>query len=150
MSYLPLQEVILEDYRSINQGKISLSDTSILIGKNNSGKSNVIKSLSSLKDVGGYKNKGKITDEWFARNVRGKDRSNEISIETIYDLPEEERNSIEAPRRSSRKYPNIHKLYDNGDCFNKVKYRVKILNSGTTRKAVEKSYFTDIDSDWVP
>ncbi|MEY7850276.1 ATP-dependent endonuclease, partial [Natrarchaeobius sp. A-rgal3] len=25
-----------------------------------------------------------------------------------------------------------------------------ILNSGTTRKAVEKSYFTDIDSDWVP
>ena len=108
-----ISKYTVRNFKSIEDGTFEVSDDAILIGKNNSGKSNIIKSLEAFRENILQKTDqhfGREDSDWFSKSVIGKDTSKEISWKIIFELTDEERLSImdsltlsNGPHRSSVK-----------------------------------------------
>jgi len=89
-----ISEYSIRNFKSFEKGSFEVSDHAILIGKNNSGKSNLIKSLEILRENilrDANRHFEREDGNWFSKSVIGKDTSKTISWEVIFELTDEER-----------------------------------------------------------
>lgn len=76
-----LKEITIENFKSIKKLKLKLGRLNILIGPNNSGKSNIIDCFRFLGEFTEFRFPEKITDQGGLNSIIfGKDDANEISI----------------------------------------------------------------------
>ena len=66
----------IKNYKSIKEGKFDATRTTVIIGRNNSGKSNIINSLKDfppLYHVASHRRSERLPENWFESTVTGKD-----------------------------------------------------------------------------
>lgn len=148
---LQLKSLEMENYKSIEKGKVDLSDVSVLIGRNNSGKSNIIDLFSSIKYLE-EENVRRIRKAWFRQRVTNKDDSQEFSYSLTYDIPEIFREKVldklESSKRTSSSSRKLERKIRNGRALTGLKMCVEM--SGTGRDNFNKEYYTNDNHDWLP
>jgi len=127
---MPIEHWAVKDYKSIEQGELDLDQFTVLIGKNNSGKSNIIESLRDFaenhNDV--RANRSGINKMWVRDRNTGKKEDQGFEITITIELPEKIRDDVfelmdssRGPRR--RSLPELDEMYDCG-WLSKLKYSV--------------------------
>lgn len=105
-----LKGMELSNYKSIPSGVIKTSDISVLIGENNSGKSNVVDAFSSFYLLHNLGVRDALPRGWFQRKMAGKQISGTIELSVIYDFPndlrEELRDELSTRQRNHRQLRN--------------------------------------------
>lgn len=81
----------VKNYKSISEGEFEASPLTVLIGRNNSGKSNVVDSLSDFSSIFNGINE---TETWFERRVSGKDTSETFELKLEFHLSQLEREAV--------------------------------------------------------
>ncbi|MFB6186755.1 MAG: ATP-dependent endonuclease [Halobacteriaceae archaeon] len=84
----------IEGYKSIQSVDIEPSDLNIFIGRNNSGKSNLIDSFTDYISIFDQRRDDLETGEWFERRVMGKDTENVITFDVGFELSEDEHSDL--------------------------------------------------------
>lgn len=102
---MKLSEYKIDNFKSIRHGKFDASDTTVIIGRNNSGKSNITESLEIFKDkvwssLSG--NNSKLDSNWFRRCVTGKDDGKDIVWELVFSPSAEDFEEIKSEVNLSR------------------------------------------------
>jgi len=92
---MELKKFRIENYRSINDtGWINASKLTALLGRNESGKSNILRALHSLNPAGGIKPLNKVKD--FPRHRRLSECTDMTPVvSTLWSLSDEDRSEIE-------------------------------------------------------
>ena len=83
----------IKNYKSIKQGKFDATRTTVIIGRNNSGKSNIINSLKdfpSLYHIASTSRNEGMPGNWFESTVTGKDITKKIVYELEFKLSDRE------------------------------------------------------------
>ncbi|MFB1063693.1 AAA family ATPase [Natrinema sp. H-ect4] len=144
---LQLIEANFHDFKSIGQGSVGFSDISVLIGKNNSGKSNVIDAFASLKELEENRPGHDYSQQWFLDKAMGKNIDSQFQISLVYRFPEERRQSIyEGINRTNSKHRKAKSRIENSSILNKVKYEISV--EGTGRRSRNKMFYIDDGSEW--
>ncbi len=108
-----LKEFRITNYRSVNNsGPIEVRQRSVLVGRNESGKTNLLLALQSLNPPGGIKELSFVKD--FPRDRRREDFSKDLPVvETLWELADEEQEQLAEiyPRASAVKEISIHRDY---------------------------------------
>jgi len=89
-----LTEIEIENYKSIESGKFEPSDVSILIGKNNSGKSNVQESLIRYQERIERTSGWKPSSSYLSNYATGRDQDRAIRFKLQFELSEEEHQEV--------------------------------------------------------
>jgi len=146
MSNFTLESIELGGYKSINHGLVELSDVSVLIGKNNSGKSNVIGAFSDLKYIND--DSRPQLDGW-VKKFTGRDTDNEMNLSLVYSLPDRYRTEVidNIDRTSPRQSRNFRNQIEEGSALTKIKYSVNI--EGTRRRDRNQTFHIDIEGGWL-
>jgi predicted ATPase len=104
-----LSEYSVDNFKSIRHGEFDATSTTIIIGKNNSGKSNITESLKVFKDKVRSSERRVDTEldrDWFSRCVTGGDTDEEITWELTFQPCSAEieqiRSSLELRTRGRR------------------------------------------------
>ncbi|WP_154019029.1 AAA family ATPase [Halococcus agarilyticus] len=98
----------VDGYKSIEQGEFVASDSTILIGKNNSGKSGVVDSIIDFQRL--YMSRGQeVKSSWFRSAVTGKRDNDTIQISLRFELSDSEHSQLmekidSEPRITSRNF----------------------------------------------
>lgn len=82
----------VENYKSIEEGEFEASDLTVLIGKNNSGKSNVVDSLDDFRFA--WDGVGRKNHSWFEQIVTGKDDSRTVRLQFEFEFSDAERETV--------------------------------------------------------
>lgn len=123
----------VSQYKSIEEGNFSLDDFTILIGRNNAGKSNIISSLHDFKDYHSNKTKRNGTPEnWLTERVTGKQEGKSVTTSLQFKLSESVRekmfDQIEESYNSTRHrqmgVPSPEAMFDD-DWMTHIKYKVQ-------------------------
>lgn len=123
---MQLQRFEVENYRSIKSGEFSSGEVTILIGKNNSGKSNV---LEAIKEYGKItKNNVNKLSTWFSNRVRNRDQSQTVNFDVELSLSVEEQ--IYIINWINNAYPIELSLDCTKDKFENLKHRISIGENG--------------------
>lgn len=88
---MQFERIHLTNYRSIHDSGESLSDLTVLIGKNNSGKSNFVRSINTYRDI--FINRVDLKKIYNGEISHGK-AGNELGFSVTYGLTNEERDHI--------------------------------------------------------
>jgi predicted ATP-dependent endonuclease of OLD family len=86
---MKLSKYEVQNYKSIREGVIRPSEVTLLVGKNNSGKSNLIDSLLSYQRIVSPSLGGINPQNWLEKNAIGKDQENEVQFQATYKLDEQ-------------------------------------------------------------
>ena len=136
MDNMKLLDVHIENFKSLKKLDVKLSDkVSLLVGKNNSGKSNFIEALLFLPKI----IKKGSRDEDFKRIMYGKDTSNELIYELTFQLSEDEKSEFISYLNAS----DAKKREIDRSLGSKVKYMGRF---GIEKKILEEAiyiYFKD-------
>lgn len=108
-----LREFRVKNYRCVNDsGPIEIRRRTVLVGRNESGKTNLLLALQSLNPPGGTKELSFVKD--FPRDRRREDFSEELPVvETFWELTDEEQEHLAEvyPRASAVREVGIHRDY---------------------------------------
>jgi predicted ATP-dependent endonuclease of OLD family len=85
-----LSRLELVNYRSIEEGEIEFGDMTVLIGKNNSGKSSV---LQAIRDIRDYR-KSPPNKEWFENRVNNYNKNKKVRVGIDIELDDKERKNL--------------------------------------------------------
>jgi len=88
---MQLEQWAVENYRSVKNESFQLSGLDILVGRNNSGKSNV---LDSLQDYQSILHGTSITDNWLDRRLMARPACTTVTFGATYSTTENERSDI--------------------------------------------------------
>lgn len=84
-----LRKVTIENFRSIVKMEVDLNDLTILVGKNDSGKSNIMRALNLFfNNKTSYKKDFDFNDDFNCHVVTPAKKAKEIRITVEFDLPE--------------------------------------------------------------
>jgi predicted ATP-dependent endonuclease of OLD family len=144
----------VENFKSIEKGEFSLSDLTVLIGKNNSGKSNVIDSLKDFLDEHGTRGgHSALNESWVTKRLPGKQKGKSIKFNLVFQLSGKEYDRIlldieeayaNGPRQSGSRLASAvepNEIREN-NYLGRVKYIVKINSNGETSAEV-RTYFKE-------
>ncbi|MDS0219905.1 AAA family ATPase [Haloarcula sp. S1AR25-5A] len=95
----------VENYRSISSAKVPLSELTVIIGRNNSGKSNFLESLHSYRS---YICGGKLPTHEYDSVIHNGQDSGDIQFEVIFELDDAERDDV---------FESLHRRFDTGVSF---------------------------------
>lgn len=128
-------------FKSIEKGEIDVSEITILIGKNNVGKSNVLDSLEKTQEE--IKNSAK-TPEFYLQNTLGKLETNKYSITLEFSL---ENHEVEAVKECLG--GGLIELVENRGHLTKLRWMLSFdyQSPRTTEKTDE--LFTNWKDDWM-
>ena len=84
----------IEGYKSIQSADLEPSSLNILIGRNNSGKSNLLNSFVDYKSIFTQPRENLDTEEWFKKRVIGKDTEKEIKFDIGFELSDSEHDRL--------------------------------------------------------
>lgn len=141
---MKLIEFGVENYRSIEKCNLNTKNFNILIGKNNAGKSNLLRAIDDYRlltvspDKVGSENNTRNISEWFENSVTNKDTSRNISFLTHYELSEEEY-AILIDRLSSTyemSAETVEKIRGS-EGFNTFEHQLTIAGGGIVRNTVQ-------------
>ncbi len=108
-----LKEFRITNYRSVNSsGPIEVRQRTVLVGRNESGKTNLLRALQSLNPPGGTEELLFVKD--FPRDRRREEFSKGLPVvETLWELTDEEQKHLAEnyPRASAIKAVSIHRDY---------------------------------------
>ncbi|SDY42985.1 ATP-dependent nuclease [Halopenitus persicus] len=79
-----------ENYKSILEGEFDVSQSSVLIGKNNAGKSNIIDSFESIYGV----ITGNLSNTWLRKTATGKQSDIPVKLSLYFKLSDEEHSEL--------------------------------------------------------
>lgn len=105
-----------DNYKSIDQGTIELSDFTALIGKNNSGKSNIIDSLMNICEYHTTHNLSSGYAETLENIATGKELDRPVKFELEFELENGEYDAVikmleddldETSPQDPREYPSM-------------------------------------------
>jgi putative ATP-dependent endonuclease of OLD family len=94
---MELVKYSVDNFKSIRHGEFDATSTTVIIGKNNSGKSNIAESLKVFKDKIRSSERGvdsELDRDWFSRCVTGGNTDEEITWELTFQLCGAEREQI--------------------------------------------------------
>lgn len=139
-----LKRIEVENFKSIKDENLDLSDNSIFIGKNNSGKSNVVDVFRTVQQV--VQNDDR-REGWFKKRVTDQDTSKKIKLGIVFDFPDDRREELveraDPMKRRRRKHLNS---IESGEEFTELKVEYEI--TGRTRRDWESSFFVKFDNKW--
>jgi len=121
----------VQNYRSISDAEFSTENLTILIGKNNSGKSTV---LDAIRDYSRIVSSNTNLGDWFQAHVRNWNKDCEISFSSTFILNEEERSPI---KKSIGDLDRVSSLFYSGDVFSHLKHSFTISKSGLVKEKLQ-------------
>jgi len=141
------EEWNVERFRSIEEGELELEDFTIIIGKNNSGKSNIIDSLKTIREFNSGTKSPMFTEDWVIENTTGKDPHEGFGIGVRVQIPENIRDSIfsgidkarESTRRNPAAVPEPEEMYDDG-WLSKLEYQLSYSPDPAAERTVKINY----------
>lgn len=137
---MKLKSFRVKNFRSINDsGLISTDQLTAILGRNESGKSNLLLALQMLNPPEGVEEVQKIKN--FPRDRKLSDCSvNTKLLETYWDLSEEEKNSLSTifPRASNVDEVKISRNYGDNRYFSMIDLPDHDFNRDDIRKSIKK------------
>ncbi|MFK8215446.1 ATP-dependent nuclease [Haloferax volcanii] len=128
----------IRNYRSIANERLLLDDHTILIGKNNSGKSTV---LDSIQDYFSLITENINYSGWFENRVRDWNEDYTITFHAEYELNESDRKQI----RESFNTDIPSRIFPDNQPFGLLKHTISINSDGLAETRLQ----TKIDDGWL-
>lgn len=141
----------IENFRSIKQGNVNLTDFSVLIGKNNAGKSNIIDCLSAFCRF--YEHSRSPTGDWKKSHATAKQQGISIDISVRFALTDTEYNRLlelisenESGGVTSNRTYGASEIRDEG-WLSELKYKINFEKRGNvTRKLNFDGEYVEVDN----
>lgn len=112
-AYMRLESFTVSNYRSINDsGEVKVSRVTALLGRNESGKSNLLKALESLNPAGGIKTLNSTKD--FPRDRKLSDCTDDTQVlDSRWELNDDDRDALAEvfPRAASATHATVNRRY---------------------------------------
>lgn len=121
----------IEGYKSIQSADLEPSSLNILIGRNNSGKSNLLDSFVDYKTIFTQPRENLDTEEWFQKRVIGKDTENKIKFDIGFELSDREHDRLINKLAENHDIP-VEKVDEWKDAgyFRSIDHQICISDSG--------------------
>ena len=144
MSNMKIKKLHIENFKSLGKVDVELSeDVNIFIGKNNSGKSNIIDALMFLSGIVGGNVSDAINERGgFKEIVLGKDVGNEIKFDSEIAISAEEMSTLFSKLQLE---PEISFDEFRKSISNKIRYTAKLRESYTLFQEEVYIYFNGND-----
>jgi predicted ATP-dependent endonuclease of OLD family len=148
---MKIRELHIENFRSIKQGNVNLTDFSVLIGKNNAGKSNIIDCLSAFCRF--YEHSTSPTGDWKKSHTTAKQQDISIDISVRFALTDTEYNQLlelisenESGGVTSNRTYGASEIRDEG-WLSELKYQITFEKRGNvTRKLNLDGEYVEVDN----
>lgn len=148
---MQIHSISINNYRSINKGQLQLLDTktyNLLIGKNNSGKSNIIRLIPLLHDllinlprlIGSinlsvYKSLSQVQDLFF-------NGSSSIVMGVIFKISDEEKETYLSAISEAHGFKS--ELFNKRENVIKLKFAITLGSTNNVDYRIEEMYWSDI------
>ncbi|WP_339105931.1 AAA family ATPase [Haloterrigena salinisoli] len=129
---MKIEEWKVSGYRSIHEERFSCSKFNVLIGKNNSGKSNVLDSILDYRDI---LNDDIDLSSWYSDRLIRNNNVDEIAFEATFGLSDESRSSLieELTERDVFGESQAEDFRDS-DTFSKIQHEIHLSEGGITEE----------------
>lgn len=135
-----LESFSVTNYRSINEsGEVEVARITALLGRNESGKSNLLKALASLKPAGGMKALNPTKD--FPRDRRLSECTDETQVlDTVWALTDDDRAALAEifPRAATATHAVVERRYRTGRLMGWKGLMPLAFNAVDAKQAVKK------------
>lgn len=140
---MKIKEWEVSGYRSLRHGSVPCSDFNILIGKNNSGKSNV---MDSLLDYSAFLRDDLDLSPWFTEHVSRKNDIDSIEFDVSFELGAEERSTLIEELASRDVFGETQaEEWLSSDNFSEIRHQVRI----TAGQIPQETFQTNIEDSMV-
>lgn len=131
-----------KNFKTIKDDQFELSESSVLIGKNNAGKSNVIDSFESLHTAFTEN----LSSNWFRKTTTGKSSEGSVELSLFFELSEEDHADLveEINHRNDVESEILQQIRDN-KWLNKIRWDVEFTNRNPNQ-----SYYSNYEGEFKP
>lgn len=133
----------VKNYRSISQLEFDLDEFTALIGRNNSGKSNITESLRVYSKAVSKPNRH--GDVWQESIVRDQNEANNLEFDAVFSLSLQEQEELAANLGNDLKSQNKDSLLSSGS-LSLIRHRVVY----SSKQIEREEFWLRINGDWSP
>ncbi|ACV11882.1 SMC domain protein [Halorhabdus utahensis DSM 12940] len=131
---MQVTEIDIENFRSIPETSIGLGDFNLLIGKNNAGKSNIVKAIYRYRDL--VAGNVDISDFYESAVTRGK-QPEPIKFSISYQIEEGTReNLIESLSENHEVSASVYDTLMDSESFQKYNHEISIRETGVSHNTI--------------
>lgn len=134
---MQLRQWEVENYRSIKSSRISPRNSAILIGKNNSGKSNVLESILEYSNI---VNSNPSLENWFSTYVRDREKNRTVKFKGRFELSNEEYDNIMSWVSENITSDSLVERLKYNDEFSDFIHEIKIGKEGLEMEEIRANF----------